>query len=256
MVERRYAAVFAAGAVTGLGLHNAAVLLANRRRSVAMSRLLEHDGLLVAASRGASPRPIKLAMTGDSGIAGNGLSDPDEALPRRTAQTLANAVGRPVELLVRAQSGLRTRQIHEQLVPEVIAARPDAVIVSAGVNDVIGRVPPARLRADTVALATDLRTALPDAVLIWCLIPDMRHAPAVPLPASRLLSFLSIQGGHAQREALAAAAPEVIMVSLPQPTAQLYGPDGFHPGPRAVAMVAAALAAELADALVGAEQAA
>lgn len=70
MDERRLVA-FAAGAVTGLGLHNAVVLLANRHRSVALSRQLVHDALVGTGDA----RPLRLVMTGDSGIAGNGLED-------------------------------------------------------------------------------------------------------------------------------------------------------------------------------------
>lgn len=82
-------------------------------------------------------------------------------------------------------------------------------------------------------------------MLAFCLIPEMRHAPAVPPPASRLLPYLSVQGGRAQREALADAGEGIVMVSLPVPTPEPYGKDGFHPGALAVAMIAGALVEEV-----------
>ena len=246
MDERRLV-MFAAGALTGSLVHNAVVLLASRRRALALTRLLEHDGLV-----GSGDAPLRLVMMGDSGIAGNGLTDPDAALPRRTARGLAEVLDRPVDLTVLARSGMRTRALLEEFMPAAIDARPDAIVVSVGVNDVLGRVTPARLYTDTVDLVAALREGAPQAALVFCVIPDMRHAPAVPPPINGLLSVLSAQAGNVQREALASVGGTLTLVSLPQPEPGHYGADGFHPGPRGVQLVADAMVDELAAAL-GAE---
>jgi hypothetical protein len=116
------------------------------------------------------------------------------AVAGHLAATLQHRLRRPIEWVLRARSGLTTRQLHELLQAEPPPAVDVAVVVT-GVNDVIDQVPSAR--------ATQHRAAIAD----WLLRTPARAPRRVrPAAADRPLSAAAATA--AARAGRRCAAPQ------------------------------------------------
>lgn len=194
---------------------------------------LDHDALV---GDGVGP-PLRLAVLGDSAAAGYGLDDPDLAYPRQVARQLAVREQRSVELISRAANGARIADLAfgqlTDLPPEV-----DVVILAAGVNDALARRNPAEVERDMRRLieAVRERVARVDIVVVGC--PDLHTAPGFPWPVNQVIGWQCRRVCAAQERA--SVCQPVRFVRYPQPpTRDMYGADGFHPGPRGQAQAAA-----------------
>lgn len=243
--DRRGAGRLGIGVVGGLGLATVAALTVvrvQRLRGAAATHAHDLDhSTTVGEGLGDA---VRLLVLGDSAARGYGLQDPAEALPQQLARRVATATGRRVHVTSFATDGHRTADVLDHQVPLVRAARPDAVVVSVGVNDAIGGTGRAELRAATHDLLTHVRAAADGAVLALVCCPDLRPAPGLPRP-------LNLAVGWRCRRAAAAQAGiadelDVAAVPLSSATPDLFGVDGFHPG----AAGQAAMAEVAADALL------
>lgn len=174
MRRRTRRLLLGAGAVpiAALAILGAEVQLARMGPDLPDSTPLDHDGRI-----GDGPgEPLRVVWLGDSTAAGLGASDADHAVPRRVAR----ALGRPVELTVRAVSGDRVADVVADQVGGLAALRPDVVLVSIGANDVVHLTS----RSDFRSAYRELVDAVPeDALLVVLGVPDLGAVPrfAVPL---------------------------------------------------------------------------
>ncbi|HWH31477.1 MAG TPA: GDSL-type esterase/lipase family protein, partial [Egibacteraceae bacterium] len=124
--------------------------------------------------------PLRVAMLGDSTVAGVGVLQVAETLPVQTAERVAAALGRPVEVTGFGVSGARTRQVAGMQGEEL--DRFDVVVVVIGSNDVTGLTPPWRFRDQTRALLAEL----PKPAVLGG-IPLFGGATAIPRPLRDLV---------------------------------------------------------------------
>lgn len=172
--------------------------------------------------------PVRLLVLGDSAARGYGLADASDAYPQQLARRLASATGRRVHVTSLATDGHRIADVAGEQVPLVKAARPDAVVVSVGVNDAVGRTRRDVLRRVTRDLLVDLRAAADGAVLALVTCPDLRRAPGLPWPLGVAVGWRCRQVAAVQAE----VARELAVATVPLPAAdpEMFGADGFHPG--------------------------
>src|SRR5690606_33064927 len=102
----------------------------------------------VAAAR----RPLRLAVLGDSTVAGIGAAQADDALPVLVAERVAPALGCRVVVTGFGVSGARTADVRREQVPALVGAGFDVVLIVVGANDVTHVTAPWRLAAETAAL--------------------------------------------------------------------------------------------------------
>lgn len=219
----------AGGAVMVLGTAAVAGVTAARVRRLRRSAAAHAHDLDHRAVVGSGPgEPVRLLVLGDSAARGYGLEEAAQAYPQQVARQLAAATGRRVDVRATATDGHRTADVLAEQLPLVRAARPDAVVVSVGVNDAVRGTRGTALRAATRALLAGVLADSDGAVVVLVTCPDLAAAPGPPWPVGPLLGR---RCGHVRRvQAAMAEALDVPTVALPAPGRDLFGVDGFHPG--------------------------
>ncbi|WP_052666625.1 GDSL-type esterase/lipase family protein [Nitriliruptor alkaliphilus] len=226
------------GVASGLVLMVTAVAA---RRTAGQIRAMREAGLSVPAlhhdvllpGRG---HPLRLTVIGDSAAAGHGLPDADAGLARQVGRRLAARTGRPVEVASLAVDGATTADVAEGQVP-AIGGDADVVLVGVGVNDAVRGRSKARVRAATEALLADVAVTAPGAVVALLTCPDLASAPGMPTVLRPVLGRSCRRVAAAQRAAAASAGAVTVGADGHLPTAA-FGPDGFHPGPLGIAVLA------------------
>ena len=216
-----------------LGLHAAWGVRAMRRRAADV-RPLTHDVDLP----GRFP-PRYLVMLGDSAAAGHGLTDPEQAVPRRVARALVAADGRATAVRSVAVDGATTAEV---LANQIEAARgAEVVLLGVGANDALD---PRRTRQELVDASHRLLTAIrdlaaADAHLIVHTCPDLSAAPGLPTALRPAVGWRCRATAEAQ--AAVAALQGVPVLDLPRSRLppEVFGSDGFHPGVTGHAWLAA-----------------
>lgn len=188
--------------------------------------------------------PVRLVVLGDSAARGFGLAEASSAFPQQVARRLAAATGRRVAVTSHATDGHRTADVLAEQVPTLRAAAPDAVVVSVGVNDVVGRTRRDVLADGTERLLRAVVSAADGAVVVFVPCPDLGSAPGFGRALGAVVGWRCRRVAATQRAV--ADRLGVATVPLPRPDATMFGVDGFHPG----ASGHAAMAAVVADALV------
>ena len=125
--------------------------------------------------------PLRLMIAGDSSAAGVGVAHQREALAGHLTRALHRQLGVPVEWLLRARSGLTTRQVHEFLRIEP-AGPVDVAVLVTGVNDVIDQVPSRRAVRQRAALADWLLGAGLARHVVFAPLPPIDRFPLLPQP--------------------------------------------------------------------------
>ncbi len=230
-------------ALAGMSLHNLVTVL--RLRRAAGVDPGEHDPEAHVGE--GTGTPLRLVVLGDSAARGYGLTDGRQAYPFQVAAQLASAAGRRVHVTSLATDGARTADLVATQVPTMRRLHPDVVVCSVGVNDALNRTPRRQLRDDTEALLTAVVAAAPGAPVAFAGTPDLSTAPGFPWPLKGLVG-VACRRAHRVQRAVAATVPEVSFVAFPTPTPDMYGADGFHPGPRGQAAAAQRTVAALVDA--------
>lgn len=242
-VARRVARL-GAGAV-GMGVAAvAATTMLRVRRMRRTAPAHAHDLDHTATVGDGMGQPVRLLVLGDSAARGYGLADPADAFPQQLARRVAAGTGRRTHVTCLATDGHRTADVLDAQVPLVRAARPDAVVVSVGVNDAVGGTRPADLRRATHDLLAQVRAAADGAVLVLVTCPDLRRVPRLPWPVGAALGWRCCRVAAVQSQV--ADDQDVAIVPLPVVDRSMYGDDGFHPG----ANGQAAMARVTADALL------
>lgn len=176
---------------------------------------------------------IRLLAIGDSIVAGVGARTLGNALVGQTAARLAESSGTRVAWTAHGTSGVTSRYIATRIVPRVADQSDggafDAILVSAGVNDLISLHGIGRWRRDLDDLLKTLSNRWPRAVIAFSGLPPMNHFPALPQP---LRALLGMRARHFDRElrALVDVYPQAVHIPLEfEADAESFSADGFHP---------------------------
>ena len=186
-----------------------------------------------------------MLIAGDSSAAGVGVASQDQALSGYLTRALHMRTARPVHWVLRARSGLTTRQVYELLQAEATPAADVAVVVT-GVNDVIDLVSPRRAVRQRAELADWLLAQRGVKHVLFAPLPPVHRFPLLPEPLRRVM------GDDARRhnDALAhwaAARRDVSHIAIEfELSPEAMADDGFHPGEPVYRACGEALAAQIA----------
>ena len=152
--------------------------MATRRRALILP---EAEGPREGRLGAAEGRAIRVLIAGDSSAAGVGVAHQRHAVAGHLAVHLQRRLRRPVEWLLRARSGLTTRQLHGLLQTDPPPA-VDVAIVVTGVNDVIDQVPSARAVEHRAAIADWLFERRLARHVFFAPLPPIGRFPLLPQP--------------------------------------------------------------------------
>ncbi|MBX3724629.1 MAG: SGNH/GDSL hydrolase family protein [Xanthomonadales bacterium] len=178
----------------------------------------------------ADVRLLQLLGVGDSIIAGVGATDSGSALVASLARALAHSLAHPVAWRTLARSGADARAVHRQVLAGDAGPSADLMVVSVGVNDVIGLNLGRRWQRDLATLAVALRRHSPDALIALVGLPPLDRFPLLPPALARVLGgrARAFDAGLAE---LAAGERRLLHVPIgPAVGPELFSGDGFHPG--------------------------
>lgn len=176
-------------------------------------------------------KPLRVIGVGDSAIAGTGVTEQCDSVTAVYARKLHERLNRDVEWRIHGYSGATSAAVLHRLLP---AAPPAQVyLVSAGVNDVIKGVAPAKYGDNLTGIFQALRRKSADATVIFGGLPPLECFPALPWPLRAVLAErVRVLQGVAMD--IAARDERTFVFRFP-PTmpADQFARDGFHPGERA-----------------------
>jgi lysophospholipase L1-like esterase len=154
-----------------------------RRR---MPRLPAAAGKACGVAAGACP-PLRLAVLGESTVAGVGATTHAEGLTGQLAVALARDTGHAVAWQAAGRVGLTARQA-AALVPQLPKAHTDLLVIVLGINDVLAFTPPARWAEHLLNLIGDAREHLGRAAPVLIAgVPPAGQLPALPQPLRGVL---------------------------------------------------------------------
>ncbi len=190
---------------------------------------------------------LRLLAIGDSIIDGVGVSHLDNALVGQVVAGLSEAVSATIHWQALGRSGFNSTQVRRHLLPQAAPEPADLVLVSVGVNDIIGLRNLAHWRREVDELIKAIIKHSPNARIAMAAIPPMERFPALPQP---LRSILGMRGRDFQvvLEAVAAGFENVDVVT-PEFDRNLenFSADGFHPSQRGYRICARAVSAILSE---------
>ncbi|KAA2261334.1 SGNH/GDSL hydrolase family protein [Solihabitans fulvus] len=198
---------------------------------------------------------LRLAVLGDSVAAGVGVSDNADGIAGQVAVALAERTGRAVSWRVSARSGATARQITKDLVAGLSAPdwRPDALLISVGINDLLELRGLTAWRADLaeLVLAVWARLGSRTPVLVTGM-PPLALFPSLPQPLRGVFAARArLMDVELARIGLAPGVRHVPMpldqISLAPTT--FFASDRFHPSAVGCRELAQALAPALAELL-------
>ena len=206
----------------------------------------------VEPAKGATGAPLRLAVLGDSTVAGVGSPTEDEALPVLIARRVAEATGRAVQVTGFGVSGARTATLVTDQLP-LVEGGFDAVVLVIGSNDATHATPWWTFRAGTAEIL-ERAAALATAVVLAG-TPRFSGTEIIPEP---LRTFVDRYSGvlRGEQRAAVAAVPGTRFVDLAAEASPRFAgvpeatsPDGFHPSPIGYGFWADAIAPSVAAAL-------
>lgn len=208
------------------------------RRS--MPRLPEAEGARLG-TMGSGPT-LRVLVTGDSAAAGVGAAHQDEALSGQLVTLLSGHFEVQWQLL--ARSGLTTAQISARLAAEAVSPF-DVAVVSAGVNDVLGRLTPKTWVLALDSLVEVMRRQCGVRHIVFAPLPPMHQFPALPQPMRWFLGQRA-KAFNRQLASFVQARADCRVLGLPFDfVPEMMATDGFHPGVPAYALWAEAAALEM-----------
>ncbi len=182
--------------------------------------------------------PRWLVVLGDSAAAGYDLPDPEAAIGRLVGRGLQASDGRATAVRSVAVDGARTVDV---LTSQIEAAEgADVVLIGVGVNDALRpgtRIGELAALTDEVLAAVRARAA-DGAQVAMLTCPDLSAAPGLP-PALRPLVGLRCRAvARAQAEVAGRHGVMIVAATKPLLAPEVFGRDGFHPGPVGHALLA------------------
>lgn len=183
---------------------------------------------------GASGRAVRLAVLGDSTVAGVGSLTEAESLAALIAERVGEATGRAVQVTGFGVSGARTASLTADQLPLVDGAF-DAVVLVIGSNDATHATPWWTLRSQTVEML-ERATALGVPVVLAG-TPRFSGTEIIPEPLRTMVDRYSGVLRGEQRAAVE-AVPGARFVDLAADASPRFSgvpeatsSDGFHPSP-------------------------
>lgn len=209
------------------------------------------------AAKTGHPEPrYRVVALGDSLAVGTGASAPEKGFVFQAYLRLNQRYpGSRIDDL--AMGGATVADVLRLQAPRLAReAGANAAIVCVGGNDVVRRTAPARFAATYAALVARIRTALPNAALVLCGVPDVALSPLFTGPDRDAIARLARADDAAVR-ALARGG-RTYFVDLFGATrarrgdpARFLSDDRFHPSDAGHAAFADALAPALLRAVNG-----
>jgi acyl-CoA thioesterase-1 len=177
-----------------------------------------------AQSTPAQSTPIKLAILGDSLVAGYGVK-PEQAIPARLEAAL-KAQGRNIVVINHGVSGDTTAGGLDRL-DWMLADKPDIVMVELGANDALRGLDPATAERNLDAIVTKLKAA---GVTVWLagMLAPRNFGPEYTQQFDGLYKRLA--------DKYNVPLYPFILDGVAQDAA-LNQPDGIHPNPKGVDIV-------------------
>lgn len=229
------------------------VLLAAQGWRALVAEYLPAPGYRVEATVGEGSGTVRLAVLGDSTVAGIGAAVAQESLPVLVAERVAARLGRPVHVVGHGVSGARTRDIAQQA-GRLLGHEVDVVLAVIGSNDVTHATPVWTLRKGTAAMLDHMRQVAPRAGVVLGGVPEMGTVPALDWPLRWVAGRYAVLLREHQRAAAAAAGVPFVDIAADASPRFIGRPesmsaDGFHPSAVGYGLWADALAPAVADAV-------
>ena len=247
----RRAALAAGVALGGLvALVGVELVVLTRREFLPMD-----PGYLVDARVGpADGAPVRLAVLGDSTVAGVGAPTEAESLPVLIAERVAAATGRPVEVRGFGLSGARTATVLRDQLPRLDGGY-DAVVLVVGSNDATHATPWPAFRDQAESMLRRATEVAPVVVLAGT--PRFHANPIIPEPLRTMVDrYSAILRG--EQVAAVGSVPGARFVDLAAEASPRFldvpeatSSDGFHPSPIGYGFWADALAPAVIAGLEG-----
>lgn len=186
------------------------------------------------------PDEVRLLVMGDSMAAGVGVDHNGDALAGHLAAFLSSGTGRSVSWRVIARGGATaryvTRNFTARMHDPLTQWRPDIVVISVGLNDLLRFRRLTDWKRDIEHLTSDIHRRLGDATpIIFSGLPPVGHFPALPRPLRTVLASRA----RVMERALERVAERMRATHLPIPvhlmedeTESFFARDRFHPSSR------------------------
>jgi lysophospholipase L1-like esterase len=246
------------GTAAGLPLAFAALLAVEAGWATRAEYLPAHFGDRVDATLEPSDGPaggatLRMVMLGDSTVAGVGSPTSDGTLPVQTAQRVADATGRRVDVTGLGVSGARTADVAREQVP-LVGDGVDVLIIVIGSNDTTHATPPWRIDDETREMIAAARATAPDAAIVLGGVPLFGSATALAHPLRWVVDQYAkplrrVQGRVAVEQGITFVNIAVEASPRFQGVPEAMSSDGFHPAPVGYGFWADALAAGVTDAI-------
>jgi lysophospholipase L1-like esterase len=196
--------------------------------------------------------PLTMGLIGDSSAGGLGVRETWQTPGVLLASGLADAAGRPVQLVTAARVGARSATLAGQI-DKISPHRPHVVVVMIGANDVTSRTRPSEAVEHLGRAVRRLRAG--GAEVVVCTCPDLGTVEPILQPLRLVARVWSRQMAAAQTIAVVEAGGRTVSlgdVLGPEFAArprELFSSDRFHPSAmgyaRAVAVTLPSVCAAL-----------
>lgn len=196
--------------------------------------------------------PLRLAVLGDSTVAGVGSPTELESLPVLLAKRVADRVGRSVEVIGFGIPGARTATLTSDQLP-LAAGAFDVVVLVIGSNDATHATPWPDVRRQTVEMLDSANAS--GALVVLAGTPRFSGTQIIPEPLRTMVDrYSGILRG--EQRAAVAEFPGVRFVDLAVEASPRFqgrpdatSSDGFHPSPIGYGFWADAIAPAVVQAL-------
>ncbi len=175
--------------------------------------------------------PLRLIALGESTVAGVGARTHETGLAGQLSLALSRQIGRSMDWVVVARSGINARKSRAELVPQLSGSQADIVMIALGVNDAIEFHTARRWASDVEGLIEDVRAQVGDALVLLSGVPPLNYFPALPEPLSFVLGARSAALERASLK-LVEKLERVVYVPFRierDNAGDLFCADGFHP---------------------------
>lgn len=201
-------------------------------------RLPEPPGPRHGKQQGGQPS-LSLLLIGDSAIAGVGCDAQAEAVSGKLMAALSENYTLEWQLV--AQSSLTCAKVLALLQrAELKIGKPDAVLISVGVNDVTKRTSVGQWRTDLENLTHYLSAQLGAKTIIYTSLPPMHKFPALPQPLRWFVGQQALELNHyLEAHCRTHRTTQLLKFDLPY-APEFIAADGYHPSARAATIWAQA----------------
>ncbi|HXF42606.1 MAG TPA: SGNH/GDSL hydrolase family protein [Pyrinomonadaceae bacterium] len=187
---------------------------------------------------GTGERVERLAVIGDSTVAGLGARTHSRALAGCFAKALAEKRGCRIEWFALGKNGATAGDVVKSILPKANLDNVDHILFGVGGNDVLKLTPPVTFRKNIQKLIYHTRQKAPRARIYFTNCPMIIASPVLPQPIKRILWELSKMHDKNMRMMSAESAKASGFYYFPQPTDVTrdgFFADGIHPSEKGYA---------------------